>query len=221
MNTYYIAGYPISDELYHHGIKGQRWGVRRYQNEDGTLTAAGKARYGSVENYNNAQNYKNARRAYNKAFSNAYSKRLRAYAPLKRDREANTKRWEDVYDKANDLNQAKKAYKESDKKESISRGQKLIAMGRSKGGTIGRGIGRQIGIYAAKNLAGAAVGAVIVAAMFNGRIDLSDPNTLNSITKGSEVVGKLLSTAAIGATAYNVSKTVKQYNDIKRAEDAR
>lgn len=33
-------------ELYHHGIKGQRWGVRRYQNEDGTLTPAGKERYG-------------------------------------------------------------------------------------------------------------------------------------------------------------------------------
>ena len=32
------------DELYHHGIKGQKWGVRRYQNADGTLTAAGKKR---------------------------------------------------------------------------------------------------------------------------------------------------------------------------------
>lgn len=31
-------------ELYHHGIKGQKWGVRRYQNADGTLTAAGKKR---------------------------------------------------------------------------------------------------------------------------------------------------------------------------------
>lgn len=30
--------------LYHHGIKGMRWGVRRYQNKDGTLTAAGKRR---------------------------------------------------------------------------------------------------------------------------------------------------------------------------------
>ena len=46
MNTYYIAGFPVSDELYHHGIKGQKWGIRRYQNEDGTLTAAGKERYG-------------------------------------------------------------------------------------------------------------------------------------------------------------------------------
>lgn len=32
-------------ELYHHGIKGQKWGVRRYQNSDGTLTAEGKKHY--------------------------------------------------------------------------------------------------------------------------------------------------------------------------------
>lgn len=32
------------DELYHHGIKGQKWGVRRFQNPDGTLTAAGRKR---------------------------------------------------------------------------------------------------------------------------------------------------------------------------------
>lgn len=32
-------------ELYHHGIKGQKWGIRRYQNPDGSLTAAGKDKY--------------------------------------------------------------------------------------------------------------------------------------------------------------------------------
>ena len=49
----------FTDELYHHGIKGQKWGVRRFRNDDGSLTAAGKARY----------DLKEARRAYKKARS--------------------------------------------------------------------------------------------------------------------------------------------------------
>lgn len=35
--------------MYHHGIKGMRWGIRRYQNEDGSLTPAGKKRYSPDE----------------------------------------------------------------------------------------------------------------------------------------------------------------------------
>ena len=33
--------------IYHHGIKGQKWGIRRYQNKDGSLTPSGKKRYSS------------------------------------------------------------------------------------------------------------------------------------------------------------------------------
>lgn len=51
------------DELYHHGIKGMRWGVRRYQNEDGSLTPKGEKRY------------------YGKA--NALQKDIDSFAPIK------------------------------------------------------------------------------------------------------------------------------------------
>ena len=36
-------------ELLHHGIKGQKWGFRRYQNKDGSLTPAGRKRYQRLE----------------------------------------------------------------------------------------------------------------------------------------------------------------------------
>lgn len=38
------------EEIMHHGILGQKWGVRRYQNKDGSLTAAGKKRVGQRGN---------------------------------------------------------------------------------------------------------------------------------------------------------------------------
>lgn len=45
MTYYMVAGLPYSAELYHHGIKGQKWGIRRFQQENGTLTSAGRERY--------------------------------------------------------------------------------------------------------------------------------------------------------------------------------
>ena len=47
----------MSSYLYHHGIKGMKWGVRRYQNKDGSLTDAGKRRLGSISDNNKRVNF--------------------------------------------------------------------------------------------------------------------------------------------------------------------
>lgn len=46
MNDYLAYKIKYSNELYHYGVKGQKWGIRRYQNQDGSLTDEGYARYG-------------------------------------------------------------------------------------------------------------------------------------------------------------------------------
>lgn len=61
------------NELYHHGVKGMKWGVRRYQNKDGTLTAAGKRRNQKAENkrYELANNAKRMSRSFSRASEDA------------------------------------------------------------------------------------------------------------------------------------------------------
>lgn len=61
----------MTNELYHYGIKGQKWGVRRFENEDGTLTSAGKKRY----NYEDRQKKQDAR-LYGKRSVKRIKKRL-------------------------------------------------------------------------------------------------------------------------------------------------
>jgi hypothetical protein len=57
-----MSNYIITNgELYHHGVKGMKWGVRRYQNPDGSLTPAGIKRY-ATKGYARDSYYDNSTR---------------------------------------------------------------------------------------------------------------------------------------------------------------
>lgn len=61
----------MTNELYHHGVKGQKWYVRRWQNEDGSLTPAGRIHYGygTMKMYTNPGNPRFIRDVYKYADS--------------------------------------------------------------------------------------------------------------------------------------------------------
>lgn len=72
--------YTTEYELYHHGIKGQRWGIRRYQKKDGSLTPAGKKRYYDTPELNAQKSDMKSARATYKSSQKAYEKSYDRYS---------------------------------------------------------------------------------------------------------------------------------------------
>lgn len=70
-------------ELTHWGVKGMKWGVRRYQNKDGSLTPAGKKRYDSWSD--DAKSVSSLKKKSVKEMSNAELKRLNERTRLEQE----------------------------------------------------------------------------------------------------------------------------------------
>lgn len=99
-----MSYYVINNELYHHGIKGQKWGVRRFQNPDGTRTEAGKKRYiknqiknlygkDSIRNFNNRKNLE--KEMNDEVYSN------KTYQSLQKKNESDVKELDKLYNDKN------------------------------------------------------------------------------------------------------------------------
>lgn len=107
--------------LEHHGIKGQRWGVRRFQNADGSLTSKGKSRYGEESDLSkNVKSTRSEKRAankeFNKSFNKAYNKSSNVINHLtKKGRQGLDDAWEDAQNKAENYRSKNQAYKDSKK----------------------------------------------------------------------------------------------------------
>lgn len=76
----------MDDELMHYGIKGQKWGIRRYQNEDGSLTAAGRKKYRQEIRSENKKAFEYGRDATIAANAATYARNQRIKSRKKLDK---------------------------------------------------------------------------------------------------------------------------------------
>lgn len=97
-----MYNYISASELYHYGIEGQKWGIRRFQNEDGSLTAQGRLRYSkgdaartkTQKNDFNSMNRKEFKKKYDMSqmkYAKTIAKKGQAYATEKADFRARAK----------------------------------------------------------------------------------------------------------------------------------
>ena len=142
--------------LIHHGIKGQKWGIRRFQNPDGSLTTEGIRRYGVYSQHKQIAN----------KFDSMTNKMSKNKSLLK------DKEFMDEYKKAGaDWENELKKYKDKDYRKSIKTGKKLEKYGKDfidkissqKPTSKAKEIGKKVVPFAV-----AAVGPLAVAAVVGG-----------------------------------------------------
>lgn len=118
-----------SNELYHHGVKGQKWGVRRYYNKDGTLTYAGRKRALKIQRDNEYDAHEEAHENRVTQIRGKHSDNMGFFE--KRSYNKEIKRSYKDYE--NSMNESRKAYKEGLKEaKPLAYRDKLASKSKSK-----------------------------------------------------------------------------------------
>lgn len=111
MDTIFI---PHSDYLAHSGTKGMRWGQRRYQNYDGSLTPEGRKRYGIGESRETKRAKKQAEKAKAKMAKERAKNNSKKKADIQKVQEEKQKRMEYLRDHPNKIYKYRKELTQDD-----------------------------------------------------------------------------------------------------------
>lgn len=195
----------MNNELYHHGVRGQKWGVRRYQNADGSLTKAGERRYGTTDNYKKVQEAKAQAEARKKAAkANARTSAEVAKYNAKNQKTDFTEAKPKVTKKSiksmsdKELNdnitrlQKEKQYKELVQGENVTRGRKAVSEALTESGKQAtRTIATAAMTYAGKQAVKKLVGESTYNEMFDVKKDNNSSKLVSELKNGKKKYSQL------------------------------
>ena len=188
---------PSESYLAHHGIKGQKWGIRRYQNEDGSYTSAGRKRYGMDLDINDKSRTNIARIRKGEAY-----RRLDA---SRQKNPSNTYRQGELQQR---VRAAKKAEKLGAK---IDKGSELAAKGRTVTGNKTRVFYAAAATYLASNILAAHLNSRLSDLSRSGRLTAKHNEVAHFINAAANTV-MLGGLYAYSAKQYSNSQALRAYN---------
>lgn len=180
----------FTNELCHHGIKGQKWGIRRYRNYDGSYTQAGLKRY-----YESKDAYESADKKYKET--------KEWYKFNKKEAGAKTKLTNARINRVRLKRRTKNTYKHLKSDKMADKGKELY----SRGYTI---TGKRKSLKALQTLGTLSVSAALISKYNNGYIPLAPGVNVRIPDKVNNVINKHSKEIVVGGAALTGAATVGQ-----------